>query len=138
MREKIFNITRYSLFSISLIQLALSQIHIGIITKVFATDVGFFLFLFIIFGIVVAFNSINLRSNKNMVLDIVGSIVASVAGFKFLSIVLNDLKSGNVLTFSEAKWSITFTIIGIISYSLGTIVLLLTKGEKSNENQFIE
>ncbi|GAB6107252.1 hypothetical protein [Fusibacter bizertensis] len=131
MKEKVFNITRYSMFAIALIQLALSQIHIGIITKVFATNVGFYLFLFIIFGIVVAFNSINLRSNKNMLLDIVGSIVAAIAGIKYLSIIMDDLNSGNVLTFSEAKWSIAFTSIAIAGYLFGTIILLLTKGEKT-------
>ena len=129
MKEKLFNIARWSMFAVALIQLALSQIHIGIITKVFASEVGFWLFLFIIFGIVVAFNSINLKKGKNLLIDILGVIVASLSGLKYLSLVITDLKMENLLTFAESKLSIYFSAFTIGIYVLGLMVILVTKGK---------
>lgn len=133
MKEKLFNIARFSMFAVALVQLALSQIHIAIITKIFATEIGFFLFLFIIFGVVVAFNSMNLKSGKNMLIDVVGVVIASLAGIKYLSLVLQDLAVPNLLTFDEARVSIYFSILTIAIYMIGLLVLFLTKGKADEE-----
>ncbi len=45
-------------------ELAMSQIHIQAITRIFANEIGIYLFLFIIFGLTTAFNAY-LLENRN-------------------------------------------------------------------------
>jgi len=133
MKEKLFNIARFSMFAVAIIQLTLSQIHIEIIMKVFADEIGFYLFLFIIFGLVVAFNSINLKRNKGILLDVIGVIAASLAGYKYVTLLLTDLELGNVLTVKEAALSLNFSMITIGIYIVGLLVILLTKGKREKD-----
>lgn len=136
MKEKLFNLARFCMFAVAIVQLTLSQIHIAVIMKVFADEIGFYLFLFIIFGLVVAFNSINLKSNKGVVLDILGVLAASLAGYKYISILLEDLAMGNVLTMKEASLSLNFSIATIAVYIVGIIVILLTKGKREPDESY--
>lgn len=129
MKEKIFNITRFIMFTVAILQLAFSQIHIAITTKIFDTTVGFYLFLYIMFGIIVAFNSVNIKRKSNIWLSVLGCIGGSLAGLKYLIIVFNDLKGNNIITFTDVRWSVYLTIIAIVSYFFGLIILIITKGK---------
>lgn len=130
MKEKLFNIARFCMFAVAIIQLTLSQIHIEIIMKVFADEIGFYLFLFIIFGLVIAFNSVNLKRGKGILLDTIGVVAASLAGYKYVSLILTDLDMGGVLTLEEASLSLNFSILTIGIYTIGLVVILLTKGKR--------
>ncbi|WP_461207097.1 hypothetical protein [Clostridium sp. DL1XJH146] len=127
MKEKVFNISKFVMFFVAMIQLALSQIHIDIITKVFATNVGFYLFLFIIFGMIIALNVVSTKSDGKMLVVAFGAIMSSAAGIKYLQMVLADISAGNLLTFQEASISIYFSIFSIVVYLLGTILLFITR-----------
>lgn len=133
MKEKLFNGARFFMFTAAIVQLALSQIHIAVITKVFEESVGFYLFLFIIFGIIVAFNSVNLKSGKHLLLDIVGVVFASAAGIKFISQVLNDIKVSTVLTFQDAQISLLVSVITIAIYIIGLIIIIFTVGPRKRD-----
>ncbi len=131
MKEKIFNITRFTMFFVAILQLALSQIHIAITTKVFDTTVGFYLFLYIMFGIIVAFNSLNLKRKTNIWLSVIGCVGGSLAAIKYLTIIFKDISSENIVTFTDAKWSIYLIVLAIATYFIGLIILIFTKGKKN-------
>jgi hypothetical protein len=127
MKEKLFYISKWSVFFIAIIQLAISQIHIAIITKVFETDVGFFLFLFIIFGLVSAFNAVSAKKGKKMYLDFTTAITSSLAGYRYLTTVFANIAPDKLLTFEDASISIYISIVAIFIYIVGTITMFLTK-----------
>ena len=49
-------------------QLALSQVHILAITKLFANQIGVYLFLFVIFGLTASFNAFSLEKRRSIIL----------------------------------------------------------------------
>lgn len=110
--------------------LALSQIHIGTITKVFAADIGFYFFLFIIFGFVTFMNSMNMRKKTstigNAILMLVFGILSSGVGIVYIKILLDDIKMENLLTMQDITVVLYLTIASVIIYGLGCIGILVT------------
>ncbi len=129
MKTTIYNISKYIILAVALLQLAISQIHIEIITKVYETNVGFYLFLFIIFGLVVAFNSISNKKKSKMFIDLFGSVVAVFAGYQYITIVFANIAPDRLLNYQDIQYSIYISIAAIAIYIIGTIILFLT-----NEN----
>ncbi len=127
MKEQIFNITRFFMFFVAILQLALSQIHIAVSTKIFDTTVGFYLFIYIMFGIIIAFNSVNLKRKTNIWFTTACCIAGALSGVKYLSILFNDLKSGNVVTMDNARWSIYLTFLAIATYLIGLVIIIVIK-----------
>lgn len=130
MKEKVFKIIKYITFLTGIIQLALSQHHISVITKVFATSIGFFLFLFIISSLVVSFNAASLKAKSNMILVLGSNVVAILTGLKYLQLLFADIATGNIVTLQDALNAIIFTVIALIVYAVGLVVIPLTKPEK--------
>ncbi|GKX29420.1 hypothetical protein SH1V18_19000 [Vallitalea longa] len=127
MKEKLLNITIYVTCTMALLQLVLSQMHISVITKVFATDVGFYFFLFIIFGLVTVFNMKNVKQSNNSILLIICSAIAIVVGIKYIHILLDDVSQGKLLTYNDIVVSLYNVIASIIIYGVGTITVVITK-----------
>lgn len=127
MKEKLLNITIYVTCTMALLQLVLSQMHISVITKVFATDVGFYFFLFIIFGLVTVFNMKNVKNSNNSILLIICSAIAIVVGIKYIHILLDDVSQGKLLTYNDIVGSLYNVIASIIIYGVGTVTVVMTK-----------
>jgi hypothetical protein len=132
MNEKIFEISRVVVALVALLQLALSQIQIGVMTNVFATDIGFYYFLFVIFGLVMLANANNVKKKNNTGLLIGGTILSSAAGFKYLFILLNDVNEGHILVFSDITVALIMTIVTLVVYIVGCVCLLITKRRLEN------
>ena len=127
MKEKVFKTAKTLMFLVALGQLALSQVHIGIITKVFAPSVGIVLFLFIIFGLVTAFSSSAIARGTNAGVALLGCLAALIMGFFYLRILFADIATGTLLSFADARLSILFSLVAMAVYPLAIAVMLLTR-----------
>lgn len=127
MKEMIFKASRIGIFVAAVGQLAVSQIHIGIITKVFEPSIGFFLFLFVTFGVVLAFNSSSMRNDTGAFIGSLFCIAAAVMGVIYLNILISDVRAGNVLTMEDATVSVLITIVVISTYVIGTVLMLFNR-----------
>lgn len=126
MKGKLFNISKYLIFITAIAQLALSQIHIDIITKVFDPAIGFYLFLFTIFGVLMAFNSSSFKSGEKTLLLVGGCAAAVITGILYLNVVFADIATAKLLTFEAAKTSIIAAVITIAIYVISTPVMIIS------------
>lgn len=126
MKEKIFNIAKYIIFVTAILQLAISQIHIDVITKVFEPSVGFSLFLFTIFSVLMAFNSSSYQYGQRTLLVIAGCAAAVVSGGVYLNVVFSDIATETLITFVDAKQSITAVCITLGIYLIFTPVMIVS------------
>ncbi len=111
-------------------ELAISHIHILAITKLFANEIGIYLFLFIIFGLTTAFNAFSLKTYRGIVLFIVTSWLAAGAGYVYLRIMQADVVAQENLTMVDVNDSWQLIILSIGIYIVGSIVIpLLSWGE---------
>jgi len=134
MKERIFKISKFVIAAIAILQLAISQVHIKVITKVFASDIGFYLFLFILFGLVMAFNLSSLKRDSKMPRYLMMTIAAIGTGLVYIIMLFADIATGQYLTFDVALLSIVASIAAIAIYFVGTAVILLTKEWRGNED----
>ncbi len=111
----------------ALLQLALSQIHINVITKVFASEIGFYLFLFILFGLVMTFSLSSMKRDSKKPIYIALTIAALGSGFVYLRMLFADIATGQYLTMDVAMLSIIVSILSLVIYLVGTIVILSTR-----------
>ncbi|MDC7235464.1 MAG: hypothetical protein PQJ58_19705 [Spirochaetales bacterium] len=125
MKEHLFKTARLLIYMAAIGQLALSQVHIGIITKVFAPSVGFFLFLFVIAGLVTAFNSSSAASKP--LIAVLGCGASLLTGVLYLNIVFKDIANATLLTFEEAQVSIFVSLLAMFLYLAGTVTMLVTR-----------
>jgi hypothetical protein len=126
MKEKLFYTAKYLIYIAAICQLAMSQVHISVITKVFEPTAGFYLFLFTIFGLVMAFNTTAVKKGSRIELFILGCLAASALGVMYLKIIFQDIQTGKLLTFSDARLSIIFSVATILIFLLSTAVMLIT------------
>jgi Na+-translocating ferredoxin:NAD+ oxidoreductase RnfE subunit len=127
MKTKLLNITILIMSITALLELAMSQVHIKTITKLFSAEVGFYLFLFIIFGLVTLFNLTSVKQSTNNMLLIFSTVVVIAAGLKYVQLLLNDYKVYDNIVFLDIKYALYLAIAGIVVYGLGTIVVVLSK-----------
>lgn len=123
----IFNLCRTGVYIAAIGQLALSQIHIEVITRVFEPAVGFVLFLFVTFGVVTAFSSSSLHKGTGVVPYLLIVSTATVVGFIYLRIVIRDIQLDNVLTLPEAIGSLVIASIVMAVYAAASVGMLLTR-----------
>lgn len=126
-KKHIFELSKWGVYVAALFQLAISQIHIKVITRVFEPSVGFFLFLFVVFGVVMVFNASSLRSGSRIAPFIFGAVVASLMGIFYIGIILLDIRQDNLLTFGEAQGSIFTAAAVLIVYVTATVGMLVTR-----------
>ncbi len=130
MNEHVYKAGKILLYVGALGQLALSQIHIGVITKVFDTSIGFFLFLFVITILVTAFNgsSINKESSPGKIMfSIVVFLIAVVIGCLYMYILKTDLETSTILGMKEVLPSIIFTLVTIILCGISLATVIITR-----------
>lgn len=126
MKEKIFKTAKFLVFATAIAQLALSQIQIEIITKVFEPSVGFALFGYSIFGVLMAFNSSSYQHGKKAILFIGGTILVVLTGLNYLRMLLLDINAGNLLTFADIKTGLILVVVSLAVYGIGSVVMLST------------
>jgi hypothetical protein len=104
-------------------QLAGSQVHILAITKIFANEIGFYLFLFILCGLVTAFNVFLLETRKGLFFFIVSSWATAVAGYIYVRLMQTDVAAQERLSMAEVQASWTLVILSIGIYLIGSLII---------------
>lgn len=127
MMKKFLNFIILIMSAFAILELAMSQVHIKTITNLFTAEVGFFLFLFIILGIVTLFNLTSIKKNNNEIMLSLSAIGAILAGIKYISILLKDYKTYDNITFSTISFSLYLTIAAMFAYGIGTIMIIILK-----------
>lgn len=127
MKERLFKISKLAISIMALFQLAISQVHIKVITKVFASNIGFYLFLFILFGLVMTFSLSSMKKAGKMPLYLVLTVAAITNGIIYLNMLFSDIATGQYLTMDVALFSIIISIAALIIYFAGTITILFTR-----------
>lgn len=123
MKELILKVVVWLAIINGLSELAMSQIHIVAITKLFAREIGVYLFLFIIFGLTTSFNAFSLKTWKSIILFIATSLLASAAGFVYLNLMQADVAAQNSLSMADVQTSWQLMIASIVIYLVGLIVV---------------
>lgn len=126
MKERIFKMAKFIVFATAITQLALSQIQIEVITKVFDPNIGFVLFGFTIFGVLMAFNSSSYQHGKRSAIFIGGTILVILTGLNYLRVLLLDISAGNLLTFEDIKTAFIIAAVSMVIYALGAVVMVAT------------
>ena len=124
-RELFLRIITILLFIVGVGQLAGSQVHVQAATKIFANQIGLYLFLFIIFGLTTGFNAMLLETPRSLVSFIFSSLVAAVGGFVYLRLLQADIAQQDALTLADVYDSWRLVVAAIVIYSIGLIVVPL-------------
>lgn len=126
MKETRFKQIRLLLMATALVELAISQIHIAMITQLSIREIGFYFFLFILFGLLVLFNltSMKIDSKGRITAYIFTTLAAVGAGAWMIKLAIDDYNVKDYVTFDVIYPSLTGIIIGIVIYGLGSIALI--------------
>ena len=122
-REIILRILTAILFIVGVGQLAISQIHIAAATKIFANQIGLYLFLFMIFGLTTGFNAVLIEKPRSVLLLIVSSIICSWGGFVYLRLLQADVLKQDKLTMADVNDSFQLVVVSIAIYLIGSIII---------------
>lgn len=126
MKEKLFNISKLMLMAAGLLELAISQVHILMITKLFTRDVGFFLFIFILSGLMVWFNlsSMTIDDHGKFKQYILTSVIAVGSGIYFVMMTWNDYLTQESVMMEDIQASVAIILIGVVIYLVGCIAVV--------------
>jgi hypothetical protein len=126
MQRLSFKITKWLIILAAVLQLALSQIHIGAIKIMFSPQIGFYLFLFILFGLILVFLLTPLKAvNGSSIFKItLTGLAASGSAAYCIFIMWNDYKANAIIKLNDFQTSIILLLIGIAVYILGNLVLI--------------
>lgn len=127
MKKWIFKIVVVIVLINALVTLALSQVHILAITKVFAPEIGFYLFLFVIFGLTTGFNAYLADKRTSILLFILTSALVIGSGLIYLWIMQGDVAEQDALTMSDEaiRNSLILIIVSLAIYVAGLIIVPL-------------
>jgi len=125
MRDWAFKIATGIVLINGLGELAVSQIHILTSTKVFASEIGVYLFMFIIFGLVTAFNTFLLKKIQGMIFYIASCWVTAGSGYIYLKLLQADVAAQDALTMVDINDSWLLVVISIGICLVGSIVIPL-------------
>jgi hypothetical protein len=104
-------------------ELALTQVHVLAITKLFVNEIGLYLFMFIIFGITATFNALSLEKRQSIIFFSVSCWVTAVFGYIYLSLMRADVAAQDNLTMADVQTSWLLIIISIGIYLVGSLVI---------------
>ncbi len=127
MKQRITQLLSILLFITGVGTLALSQIHILASTKIFAAEIGFYLFLFVIFGLTTGFNAVLIEKPRSIFFFILSGLLASGAGVIYLRILQTDVAAQDALTMDDVQSSFQMAIGAIVIYLLGVITIPVLK-----------
>ena len=122
-REFFLRVAAGILLIVGVGQLAISQIHIEAITKIFANQIGFYLFLFMIFGLTTGFNAVLIEKPLSVVSLIVSSILCSVGGIIYLRLLQAEVVSQEQLTMADVGESFRYVTFSLVVYIAGSIIV---------------
>ena len=114
-------------------ELAMSQIHIQAITKIFANEIGFYLFLFIIFGLTTAFNAYILEKRTGFILLTLSGLMAVGTGYIYLNIMQADVAAQEALSMADVRTSWLLVSISMGIYLVGLLVIPMLAWGTINE-----
>ena len=123
MRTILLRILTIILFILGVGHLAMSQIHIAAATKIFANQIGLYLFIFIIFGLTTGLNALLIEKPRSLILLIVSSVIGSWGGFIYLRLLQADVVRQEQLTMADVNDSFLLVAASIIIYLVGSIVV---------------
>lgn len=127
MKERFLNYIIMIMGFTALFQLAISQVHIKTITKIFSPEIGFYLFLFMIFGLVTLFNLTSIKKSRNDILFAFISALLVFVGVVYSRILLNNYRIHESITYNDIYFSLYMIIISMVIYGVGTITILVIK-----------
>ncbi len=104
-------------------QLAISQIHILATTKIFANQIGLYLFLFIIFGLTTGFNAVLIEKPLSLISFAFSSIMACIGGGVYLQLLAADVIAQDSLRMEDVLDSWQIVIASMIIYGVGLILV---------------
>ena len=122
-REFILRILTIVLFVVGVGQLAVSEIHIVASTKVFANQIGLYLFMFIIFGLTTGFNALLIEKPRSIASLIISGVLASWGGLIFLRLLQADVAQQEQLTMADVGQSFQMVSVSIVIYLAGSIAV---------------
>lgn len=125
MKKRLINITIIVMSLTAMLELALSQVHIKTITQVFATNIGFYLFSFILLGLIIIFNVLTIKKDCNKIMLTITTVLSTIIGLKYIQILIHDINNYSYVGFTDIKNSLILTIIGMFVYIIGTIILVV-------------
>jgi len=93
------------------------------ITKLFANEIGVYLFMFVIFGLTATFNAFSLEKRRSIIFFSVSCWVTAVFGYVYLTLMQTDVAAQDALTMADVRtsWLLIVTSIGI--YLVGSLVI---------------
>ncbi len=130
MKDIILKLVTGILFITGIGELAISQIHIEASTKIFANQIGFYLFLFIIFGMTTAFNGMLLEKLRSVLLFVLSGLLAAWAGFRYIRLLQADVAAQDGLSMADVQTSFTLVIVSVVIYLISVFVVPLLKWEE--------
>ena len=117
-------------------ELAVSQIHIATTTKLFATEVGFYLFLFVIFGLTTGFNAMLLKNVRGMVVLVGSGLVAVWSGWVYMGLVRTDVAEQTSLAMEDVRTSLMLVTASIAIYAAGIVLLPVLSWGRPDQSTF--
>lgn len=126
MQRVSFKIVKWLMIFVSLLELALSKIHIKAITAMFNVTLGFYLFLFILFGLLLMFLLTSLKDlsfNSIFKTALTGLISSSSAAY-CIYLMWMDYKLHNNIALSDFRLSLILLITAIGVYIFGTLFII--------------
>ncbi len=128
MKNLIYNTSKRLLFFVALFQLAVSQVHISMITKLFVSNVGFYFFIFILSGLMIMFNlsSMQAGSTQHMGALAVSLVGALGSGYIYLTKTWADYLTQQSVTLDIIRASMIIITIGMVVYLVGVVCVMFT------------
>lgn len=111
------------LFLVGIGQLAMSHIHIEAITKIFANQIGIFLFIFIIFGLTTGFNAILVEKPRSLFLLLLSSMLATWGGIVYIRLLQADVAQQEKLLMADVSQSFWMVVSAVFVYFVGSITM---------------
>lgn len=121
----LYRSTRTVLMATALIQLAVSQVHIEMITKLFIRDIGFYLFIFVIAGLLVLFNLTSMKETSSGRLGafVLMTLGAVASGGVYVYKIWSDYTTQESVTLEIVQKPLIIAIICIAIYLIGGIIV---------------
>ncbi len=116
--------------------LAISQVHISTITKLFVREIGFYLFLFVIFGLTTSFNTFLLDKRRGIIFFVLSGWFAAAAGIVYLQLMQADVASQAALTMVDVQTSWYIVIFSIAVFMISSLVVPFLSWGDVNDNDF--
>lgn len=128
-------VTRWLMIMVAVLELAFSQIHIRAITAMFTRELGFYLFLFILFGLLLIFLLLSMKAlDAGSVFRILlpGLIASASAGY-CIRLMWKDYMANEVIILNDFRLSVILLAAAMGVYLSGSVVILINSLVRGRE-----